>query len=367
MKITDVKVDLFTWHSEPWQTGVGTQFSESQLGLVSVETDAGVTGNAFLGSLHVGADHYAKGLVKFLKPLLLGRDPQDIGAIWWEMWKQNRKASVQAIGAVDICLWDINGKIANQPIHRLLGTCRHSVPVYSSTAHWDSDAEYVEEALRFKEQGWPAHKIHPHGRPAADIRLCEVVRDAVGDDMKLMLDSMWAYQYEDALRVGRAIEELDFYWYEDPLVEEDIYSYVKLHQKLDIPIMSTESAPGRFYGMATWITQYATDYLRGDVMAETSGRTNFLARVAGNSLDIVLRDLELGAPHRDAERARLRNLLGADESLEALRWRLVHALRDGSMPLDHPGLAAHLRETVVNQVAIDQPKYSGFKTAVGGT
>ncbi len=106
------------------------------------------------------------------------------------------------------------------------------------------------------------------------------------------------------------------------------------------------------------------DYLRGDVMAETSGRTNFLARVAGNSLDIVLRDLEFGAPHRDAEHTRLRTLLDADDGLEALRWRLVHALRDGSMPLDHPGLAAHLRATVVNQVAIDQPKYSGFKTAV---
>ena len=275
MKITDVKIDLFTWHSEPWQTGVGTQFSESQLGLVSVETDGGITGNAFLGSLHSGADHHANGLVKFLKPLLLGRDPQDIGAIWWEMWKQNRKASVQAIGAIDVCLWDINGKIANQPIHRLLGTCRHSVPVYSSTAHWESEAEYIEEALRFKEQGWTAHKLHPHGRPAADIRLCEAVRDAVGGDMLLMLDSMWAYQYEDALRVGRAIEELDFYWYEDPLVEEDIYSYVKLHQKLDIPIMSTESAPGRFYGMANWITQYATDYLRGDV-AVTAGITPLL-------------------------------------------------------------------------------------------
>ena len=105
------------------------------------------------------------------------------------------------------------------------------------------------------------------------------------------------------------------------------------------------------------------DYLRGDVMAETSGRTNFLARVAGNSLDIVLRDLAFGAPHREAERARLRTLLSAGDSLEALRWRLVHALRDGSMRLDHPGLAAHLRETVVNQIAIDQPKYSGFKTA----
>ena len=83
---------------------------------------------------------------------------------------------------------------------------------------------------------------------------------------------MWSYGYEDAVRVGRAIEELDFYWYEDPLVEEDLYSYVKLRQKLDIPIMSTEYAPGRYYGMTQWITQYATDILRGDV-AVTGGIT----------------------------------------------------------------------------------------------
>ncbi len=87
-----------------------------------------------------------------------------------------------------------------------------------------------------------------------------------------MLDSMWSYKYADAVRVGRAIEELASYWYEDPLVEEDIYSYVKLHQKLDIPIMSTEFAPGRYYGMTQWITQYATDILRGDV-AVTGGIT----------------------------------------------------------------------------------------------
>ena len=83
---------------------------------------------------------------------------------------------------------------------------------------------------------------------------------------------MWSYGYEDAVRVGRAIEDLDFYWYEDPLAEEDLYSYVKLHQKLDIPIMSTEFAPGRYYGMTQWITQYATDILRGDV-AVTGGIT----------------------------------------------------------------------------------------------
>jgi len=106
------------------------------------------------------------------------------------------------------------------------------------------------------------------------------------------------------------------------------------------------------------------DFLHGDVMAETSGRTNFLARVAGNSLDIVLRDMALGERARQRETQRLQHLFGTDESLPALRWRLVHGLRDGSIDLDFDGLSEHLRQTVVNQVAIDQPRYSGFATAV---
>ncbi len=106
------------------------------------------------------------------------------------------------------------------------------------------------------------------------------------------------------------------------------------------------------------------DFLRGDVMDATQGRVNFLARVAGNSLDIVLRELELGETARADEHARLKALLGEDESLSALRWRLTRALRDGSMALDTPGLAEHLRSSVVNQIAIDQPRYSGLKTAL---
>jgi aminoglycoside phosphotransferase (APT) family kinase protein len=106
------------------------------------------------------------------------------------------------------------------------------------------------------------------------------------------------------------------------------------------------------------------DFLRADVMAATEGRTNFLARVASNSLDIVLRELTLGPAHLAAELARLRLLLGAEGQLPDLRWRLVHGLRNGDIALDRPGLAEHLRRTVVGQVAIDQPKYSGLKTAL---
>jgi len=270
LKIKNIKMDVFSWSTEPWQVGLSHMKSGGvkELGVVTMETDQGISGNAFLSR----PKHTGPGLIEFLKPIVVGQNPQDIGRLWKKLWKMNRAANLAAIGAIDICLWDINGKIANLPIHRLLGTCKDKVPVYSSTAFHETTQAYVEEALKFKEMGWEAHKIHPHGNPATDIEISRAVREAVGNDMKLMLDSMWAYQYEDAMRVGRAIEDLNYYWYEDPLAEEDIYNYVKLHQKLDIPIMSTEYAPGRYYGMTQWITQYATDILRGDVAA-TGGIT----------------------------------------------------------------------------------------------
>ncbi len=109
------------------------------------------------------------------------------------------------------------------------------------------------------------------------------------------------------------------------------------------------------------------DLLRDDVMAETQGRLSFLARVSANALDIVLRELATGGEQRRQERERLARLLGRDGALEALRWELALALRAGRMPLDHAGLAEHLRASVVNQVAIDQPRYSGFLAAIEAT
>ena len=106
------------------------------------------------------------------------------------------------------------------------------------------------------------------------------------------------------------------------------------------------------------------DFLRQDVMAGTTGRTNFMARVASNSLDIVLREWQLGGLARAGEEARLQQFYDSNEKLADLKWRLTNALRDGSQALDDAALQFHLRTTVVNQIAIDQPKYSGFKTAI---
>jgi hypothetical protein len=106
------------------------------------------------------------------------------------------------------------------------------------------------------------------------------------------------------------------------------------------------------------------DFLRDDVMKATQGRINFLARVASNSLDIVLRELELGTWHAEHEHSGLTRVLGHGGELQALRWELVKGLRDGTIALDRPGLATHLRQAVVAQVAIDQPRYSGLATAL---
>ncbi|MCH7815298.1 MAG: phosphotransferase family protein [Proteobacteria bacterium] len=109
------------------------------------------------------------------------------------------------------------------------------------------------------------------------------------------------------------------------------------------------------------------DFLRNEVMAATQARLNFLARVAANSLDIVHRELALGATQRAQEHRRLQHFFASEEELDTLRWRLVHELREGSIELANETLQFHLRHTVVNQVAIDQPNYSGFKTAIHAT
>ncbi len=265
MKITDLTVTLFKWDIEPWNAGKHRFGGNIQLGVVTVQTDGGLEGHAFLGSPSQGADVFAGPLMDRIKPILIGRNPLDIGAIWQNMWDQHRYVALRTIGAVDVALWDLAGKIAGLPIHRLLGSCKSQVPAYASSAWLPTPEAYGEEALQFKSQGWTAYKAHPHGVPREDIEICRAIRNAVGDDMILMLDAMWAYRYEDAVRVGRAIEDLGYFWYEDPLPEEDIYNYIKLRQKLDIPLMCTEYAPGGLYGMAQWVHQQATDILRGDV------------------------------------------------------------------------------------------------------
>lgn len=278
MKITDVTLTLFAWEGIPairYGAHTGTPARDSVLGLLAIETSEGVSGHALLGSVSFPASLDGPGLMHFLKPVLMGQHPLDREKIYRQLWKTGRNASVRSIGAVDVALWDLAGKLAGMPVHRLIGSFRAEVPAYASSQVLESAAAYAEQALMIREKGWHAYKIHPPQRWREDIAICEEVRAAVGGDYTLMLDSTWGYQYDDALAVGRAIEALGYHWYEDPLAEQDIYNYTKLREKLNIPILATEYPATGLDSYQPWIMQRATDYLRGDV-AVKGGITNLL-------------------------------------------------------------------------------------------
>ncbi|MFH1605254.1 MAG: enolase C-terminal domain-like protein [Pseudomonadota bacterium] len=267
MKIIDVTLTLFAWDDIPLTNyGPHKKFGgSSKLGLLSVVTDEGITGHAFLGSSRQAADIDAPSLIRYLKPVLMDQDPLERERLYQALWKRARTTTVRAVGAIDVALWDIAGKAAAMPIHKLLGSYRDRVPAYASSQILPTPAAYAEEAMHFKTINWPAYKIHPPQAWRDDIKACEAVRKAVGDDYTLMLDPGWCYNYEEALRVGLAIDDLDYYWYEDPLADQDIYNYVKLKQKIKTPIMATEYPQAGLDSYAQWILERATDFLRGDV------------------------------------------------------------------------------------------------------
>ena len=351
MKIVDVTLTLFAWDDIPaTQYGFHSKFAgSSALGLLRLVTDQGLEGHAFLGSAANAATTDGQGLITHLKPMVMGRDPMHREAIVADLWKRQRVAGVRAIGAVDVALWDLVGKAMGQPIHRLLGTFRESVPAYASSAVLPSAAAYAEQAVEFKENGWAAYKIHPPTRWRDDIKVCEAVRKAVGD-YTVMLDSTWAYDFPAALRVGRAVEEMGYYWYEDPLADQDVYNYVKLKQQLSIPILATEYPITGLDSYQPWIMLQATDYLRGDVAVKggittlvkaahlaEAFRMNYEVHHGGNSLNNVA-NLHVIASIRNTEFFEV--LLPDGAQKYGLEQDIVVG-RDGLVHVPHgPGLGA---------------------------
>ncbi len=269
MKITDVRLTMFKWEGLP--SALPKKHSvqpgnSSQIGLLTISTDDGVDGHAFLGTSNRSAELDALSLMTYLKPVVMGQDPLAREKLHETMIFLQNNTTMRAIGAMDVALWDIGGKVAGLPIYQMLGSYRESIPAYVSSPRLATVEDYAAEAAEMQAAGWAAYKIHPPAEDIyEDIEVCKAVREAVGEDYQLMLDSIWAYDYPGALRVGQAIQELGYHWYEDPLAGDDIFNYVKLRQQLHIPLMATEHSPGGFTAYAPWLVHQATDYLRGDV------------------------------------------------------------------------------------------------------
>lgn len=273
MRIADLSI-LVHERETPLTFSGGPQTMEQAV--LTIATDEGFHGHTFMS---LPQPDVTQQLVSVVKPRLVGRDPLDIGAIWGELGRR-RDLDPTVQSYVDVALWDIAGKVAGLPVHRLLGTVRSSIPAYASSwVHADVET-YLEEILACRERGFIGYKIHPpsmregpqgHGVANArhietDIRAYQQLRATVGTEYPLFADPFAGYTFAQAVRVGRALEVLEYEWFEDPLAADDIYGYLRLRQQLRIPLMATELTKGGPAGHAPWVVQRATDYLRGDVV-----------------------------------------------------------------------------------------------------
>ena len=285
MKIVDLQVIPFRVLRKSFRNG--ELFSETTVTqtLTKIITDEGAEGYCFGGRGHGdqnGMSHDQKSAMEHrIKSLVMGQDPFDREKFWHWMWVANIEEDL--ISVLDMALWDLQARAFGVPVHKLLGGCRDRVKAYASTfPNMGTPEEYADHAAACKARGYTHYKIHPYyfwdpikkqsapGRPShidQDIEACRAVRAKVGDDMVLSFDPWGTYRtYEEALRVGRELEKLNFYWYEHPMSEYRVLAYEKLCRELDIPILSPEIAAGSLYTRADWILRGASDMSRIDVL-----------------------------------------------------------------------------------------------------
>mgnify|MGYP000058944339 CR=1 FL=1 len=238
---------------------------------VRVHTDEGITGE------YVGGNSPGAAQINMFADYLVGRNALARERHWSELKRALRKYDRMGIGPIDIALWDFAGKYHDASIHELLGTYRTRLPAYASTYEADLNggldspeafADFAEECL---EMGYPGFKIHVWEQEAwgdldREIEMVHAVGDRVGDEMDLMLDPACQYEtFADALQVGKACDEENFYWYEDPFRDAGIsqHAHRKLGQKLDTPILQTEHVRG-LEPHTDFIANEATDFVRAD-------------------------------------------------------------------------------------------------------
>jgi L-alanine-DL-glutamate epimerase-like enolase superfamily enzyme len=220
----------------------------------------------------------------------------------------------------DVCLWDILGKAVNRPIYRILGGTKDRMLAYASSQHLANVEDFGPDALKAKAVGLKGYKIHPGNgqrRTGGEIpgylgHIEEIkeVRKAVGDDFTLLFDPVQRYNYFEALRVGRVLDQQGYVSFEDPMPTSDIDGLVELRKNLDIPIEVGEFILD-VYDFPEYIRRGAMDVVR--LIADNIGGITGSFRVGqladafgmpctphnwGNGFDLAVHfQLELALPN----------------------------------------------------------------------
>lgn len=297
MRITDVSIRAYSaYHSSPISNGKYT-YATTDIVVVSVHTDEGVTGNGWAHGTDLVID-----TLKMIRPTILGEDPFNVERIWAKMYLPKvygRKGfSTRAISAVDIALWDIKGQVAGRSISQLLGGYRDSVPAYIAGGYYEQGKTLQalgEEMKKNVQAGAQAVKMKIGGLSIfADLERIDYVRNVVGPQIKLLVDANNAYTRVEALKMGRELDKRDIYWFEEPLSPDDIEGCSLLCRKLDTPIAIGENEYTR-WGFKQLMDAHAAHIYNAD--AQVLGGITEWKKVADLA---TAYNVEI-APHGDQE------------------------------------------------------------------
>ncbi len=234
MKITDVKSFVV------WENGRNFFF-------VKVETDAGIYGLGEGGL--TWREMAASGCVDHLKPLLVGQDPSRIEYLWQVMFRSGffpaGRIACSAISAIDIALWDIRGKHLGVPVYELLGgLVREKVVCYPHVGGntleklVDNTQKRIDEGWSFIRLGLPTEGqlIEPRKAARQMLRQCEAIRQAVGDDVEILIDIHTRLDPPYVILLCRSLEQFSPYFIEDPIRSENVASYRQLARHVAVPL-----------------------------------------------------------------------------------------------------------------------------------
>ncbi|MEM7034415.1 MAG: enolase C-terminal domain-like protein [Chloroflexota bacterium] len=276
LKITGIDLHSFQWEVEnlsrdDYYNGFNLVYNpgaKHKMGgyILQIHTNEGITGELVGGS----SSDYAQ--MEMYLDYLIGRNPLQRELIYNDVKRALRKVDRMSTGLVDIALWDIAGKLYDAPIWEMLGGYRTSVPAYASTYHGDENGgldtpeAFADFAEQCYEMGYRAFKIHGWSHAPIRREVANVLEAGkrVGHKMDLMLDPACEYEtFADALRVGRACDEVNFFWYEDPFKDGGLsfFAQRKLRQMIKTPILMGEHVR-TLEPKVDMVVAEATDYMR---------------------------------------------------------------------------------------------------------
>ncbi len=303
MKITDITISVFELPREirPFdlvETGsaadrrwVGRPVAGESTGplhVLHVRTDEGIEGMCTVGDVRYTV--MPRDVLEQLRVLAVESDPVDRQHLYGKLRAATRRMFVPPgwYGAFDNCLWDIAGKAAGLPVYRLIGQARDDTPAYYNI-RGETVEEAVEDTLKAVAAGFAAVKDHFHNGADENIEWMRAERAAVGPDVDLMHDAAGCgYSLEDALRVGRALEELRFRWFEEPLPDRHLRDLQALCSELDVPVLNPETLMNDADLSAEWLMSGATDLLRANARHGTTPLLKLatLAEMRGTTVEL---------------------------------------------------------------------------------